>query len=179
MKGFTLLELLVVVAMLAIFAAVALPSLAPIGPEKVEAAAQQVAEALRFARDETLRSGEIHGVQVQLATGRVTVYRSSGALSPPYLGTILYHPVSKQPFDFFLAQGSLTAGVTIANNDAPFRYRGSALYWEDLLFAPAGNPTHLSSGTTSQLQSGQIKLNCGGYGKTVVVHPITGRVTIP
>ncbi len=177
-RGFTLLELQVVVAVLAVFAAVAVPSLAPAGPEKVEAAALQVAEALRFARDEALRTGEVHGVRVLRDTGQVTVYRFNGASDPPFLGTILYHPVSKLPFDFFVPEGAGGAGVSIGNVDHPFSYRGDGTWRRDVLFAPAGTPVTILGGAVHQLQIGQVDLAYDGYQCSVLLAPITGRVTI-
>ena len=50
--GFTLTEMLVVVAILAAVAAVALPLLTAPDRERVELAAEQLVQALRYARSE-------------------------------------------------------------------------------------------------------------------------------
>ena len=76
--GFSLMELAVVVAILGIVAAVAMPNLAATDVQIVELAAAGVADAIRFARSEAIRSGTPHGVNTDAAGNRIRVYSLPG-----------------------------------------------------------------------------------------------------
>ena len=90
---------------------------------RLDLAAQEIAEAIRYARSESLRTGEIHGIEISQNTQRVVVYKADLATTPVGMASILYHPVAKQPFDFDVATRPTTAGVNITNARISFSTR--------------------------------------------------------
>ena len=91
-RGYTLLEVLIVVTITGLVASLALPSLSTGDTTKIDLAATEVATAIRFARSEALRTGEGHGLTVSQATQQVTVARYDLTTAPiSTLGT-LTHP---------------------------------------------------------------------------------------
>jgi len=177
-RGYTLLELIIVVSVLALIAAIAVPSFSGSG-ERLELAAADVANAIRFARSETLRTGEAHGLTISQVTQQVTVKKYDLSTAPISEVAILAHPVTKQPYDFNVNKGSTTRGVTISNTDDVFNYTGLGGR-RSLIFDAHGTPKWIvgSGPTTYLLSDGSIELSHGNQQRLVDVAPITGRVTI-
>ena len=176
--GVTLVEILVVVAIVGIVAVAAIPDLRSGDDYRLELAAQEIAQALRFARSESMRTGEVHGIQISENTQRTLVYKADMAASTVGKEYTLYHPVSKQPFDFDLDEHPLAKGVRIINTQSPFLFATGRR--KNLLFTATGIPYWIvnSSGTTYQLEDGTIELGFRNGSRTVTVAPITGRVTV-
>ena len=178
--GYTLVELVVVSSIVAVLAAIALPGAKPPEDEKLELAAARVAEALRFARMESIRTGQVHGVEVLGSTDQVIVSIADMTQDSPYpTGTptdplsILYDPISLQRLDIDLSRGS-TRGVDV--QPQPFTYAGGAR--RSVMFDAQGMPFRKGMGSFTQLQDGQVVLDLGTSQRSVRLAPITGRVTI-
>ena len=77
--GFTLVELLIVVFVLGIAAMIALPNFQDERRLRLDAVANEVADALRFARNESMRTGTSHGVRVTDTSGPVRVFELDAA----------------------------------------------------------------------------------------------------
>ena len=176
--GYSLLELLAVVMILGIAASVAIPDISATDSDKLDLAAEEIAQAVRLARSESLRTGQIHGVQISQDTQRVVAYRADLTTTPVSIGAILYHPVSKQRLDYAVDTGSMTAGVTIINAQDPFLYGMGRR--KNLLFDETGVPIWIvnSTGSTYVLQDGTVQLSYGGDSRSVRIAQITGRVTV-
>ena len=177
-RGYSLPELLAVVIILGIAAAVAVPDISTTNPNTLDLAAEEVAQAIRFARSESLRTGEIHGVEISQSTQRVVAYKADLSTTPVSMDVILYHPVSKQKYDFDLDILPMTAGVSITNSQDPFLYATGRR--NNLLFDTTGVPVWIVNSTSSTyiLQDGMIQLSSGGDTRSVRVAQITGRVTV-
>jgi len=178
-NGFTLTELLVVVIILGTIAAVVTPALRSGDPNKVDLAATQVAEALRFARSEAMRTGQVHAVRVQHGQEIIQVEKTDLTVQPVAAENVVYHPVTRQLYNFDVSVDASTNGVSIANTADVFQYLGLGRR-KRVLFDAQGIPIFMRpiAGETYHLIDGQIRLQLEDYQVTVVVHPYTGRVTI-
>ena len=119
-RGLSLTELLVVVAILGVVAAVVVPSSATRVERPLDLAAQEVAEAFRFARNESLRLAAPHGVSEDTAAMSIRVFSLDEGVSPPSPVFDVYHPVRKQPYDVTL-DGLALAGVDAVARSAVYR----------------------------------------------------------
>lgn len=178
-QGYTLLELIIVVAILGLIAAVAVPGLSPGSDEKLRLAAEEVASAIRFARSEARRTGEGHGLTVSQVTQKVTVKKYDLTTAPISALYTLTHPIDKQPYDFNVNTKLSTRGVTISNSQDVFNYTGLGGR-RSLIFDANGTPKWIvgSGPTTYLLSDGRIELSYGSRQRIVSVAPITGRVTV-
>jgi prepilin-type N-terminal cleavage/methylation domain-containing protein len=177
-RGYSLPELLAVVIILGIAASVAIPDISTTNPNKLDLAVEEVAQAIRFARSESLRTGEIHGVEISQNTQRVVAYKADLTTTPVSKAFVLYHPVTKLKLDYKVDTASMSEGVSITNTQDPFLYATGRL--KNLLFDDTGTPIWIvnSTSTTYILQDGTVQLSYGGDDRTVQVAQITGRVTV-
>ena len=178
-RGFSLYETLVVVALLGLVATMAIPHLSPVDESRLDLAATEVANAIRFARSEALRTGEVYSAELYYDDERVIVSKANLATVPVSRDSILYHPVSKQLYDFNLEADAATAGVEITNSTHVFNYMTTSP-GPILLFDALGTPVWIDTATSSvhQLADGVVTLGYRGLERTVRVAPITGRVTV-
>ena len=177
-RGFTLIELLITVLIIAVIARIVLPSTGPYQEGKLELAAADIAMALRYARDEALRTGTEHAVKVDNTTSRVTVYLPNLATSPATVAAVLANPLTKQPYDFNIATNTLTEGVRIENSVKPFKYRNNVTRQDDVFFDASGMPVFINGAQRYQLQNVVLNLLSGGDTRSVVLIPFTGRVAV-
>jgi len=180
-QGYTLLELAVVVSIVSVLAAVALPGLRPSQDQKLDLAASRVAEALRFGRTESIRTGDVHAVEILFNTGQVIVSRADMTQASPYpAGTptdpasILVEPLTKQPFDFSLSVDNSTAGVDVLTR--PFTYGVGDR--RTVLFDAQGTPFHKAGGAFYRLDDGLVELAFGDQRRNVRLATLTGRVVL-
>ncbi|MDJ0926910.1 MAG: prepilin-type N-terminal cleavage/methylation domain-containing protein [Gammaproteobacteria bacterium] len=175
-RGFTVTELLVVVVIIGLLAVVAVPALRSSDPNKLDLAATQVAEAIRIARAESMRTGDLYGARISQVTQRVEVRRYNPADGSGI--ETLYHPVDKQLIDFHVDDLAGNAGILMTNAINVFDYSGTANK-KRVFFDAQGIPFFIDSGGQSyQLTSGSIELSLGTDKRFVILAPITGRVTI-
>jgi len=179
LAGFSLVELTIVVMLLAIMAAVVIPDSSPGKQRKLELAANQIAQALRFAQGEALRTGQHHGVTISQVTQRITVIKWDITTDPVSTELVPYHPVSKQSFEFDAAGLILSRGISISNASDIFLYDGIGRR-RSLIFDPMGIPVWVrgSDGSVFRLTNGVVELSDGNSLIEVAVAPLTGRISI-
>jgi len=177
--GHTLAELMAVCAVLAIAAAVALPSAQPVAEARAAAAAGEVVQALRFARQEAMRSGANRMLRCDTVRNEVSVYIPDASGAP---ATMLKHPLNKM--DYTVNLGQAPAGSNIALTGCSFRFANGSTA-TSVAFDAGGNPV---SGTaagpgagpaqaqTVTLSSGTIVVGAGNVTRTVAIDT-GGRVT--
>ena len=170
-RGFTLVEVLVVIALLGIVAVAAIPVLRTPAPAKLDAAATEVGNVLRFVVSETSRSGTYLFVDAS-TDGRLRVLNSnaSGAM----LGDAA-DPLTKATLQVDTSAPPWSGDVTMS---ASFLQGGNA--YKQLLVGPGAQLVVFDGGVSrGALQSGSgITVSLAGASATVAVET-TGRITFP
>ena len=177
--GYTLVELVITVTIMAVIAAIAVPAFSPGSDDRLQLAANEVASAIRYARSESLRTGEAHGLTISQATQKVTVKKYDLSTAPISVIYTLTHPVDKQPYDFNVNTKPTTKGVTISNTQDVFNFTDLGRR-RSVIFDATGTPKWIvgSGPTTYLLSDASIELSFANQQSTVSLAPITGRVTV-
>jgi Tfp pilus assembly protein FimT len=182
MAGATLAEMVAVVALLGIVTLIAIPRADPVGSLAAEAVAGEIANALRFARQEAIRTGRYHVVTIDPATQALSVWRrtGSGAIGRDTGFTVL-HPLERREYLISFANNGLPS-TTIAGS--VFNYNATAAQ-NYASFGPDGVPADIIGNWTNGVPStrslllgdGLVTIRHGQSERQVRLDPVTGRVT--
>lgn len=173
-QGIALLELVIVVSILGVVAVVAIPDFRSAEPQKLELAAQEFAEAIRFARSEAIRTGEPRGFRQNSTNKRIRVFRPDTGTSPWTLYYDVYHPVSRKLFDVQLNNDPLAAADSLVANR---QFRGTCDQPRNIYFDSAGTPW-CTDPENILLEQYDITFTLDGHTHIVTLHGLTGRVTV-
>lgn len=171
-RGFTIVEVVMVVLIVALAASIALPAGNNDTAVRLESAAAEVAAAVRFARDEAIRTGVAHGVEQQTASNQLRLYRLDGGGTPLF---DVHHPVTRQPWHILLDTAPAFPGVGIAGS---MTWRGTCDTDGEILFRADGTPS-CRDPSTSLLRQGALTLTYQNRSRTVTVDGFTARVHVP
>lgn len=172
LQGFSLLEMVIVVLILSIIAAIAIPHLSSTDPKKLDNAANEVAVAIRFAQAEAIRSKIPRGIYTDATNERIRVYSLSAA-TPTF---DIYHPTDKKLYDIQLKTDAFVGGVDLVS--ASFVFAGAASSSTNLDFSADGIPKVTSAGADYMLTSGTITLSYRSQQRILSIAPMTGRVVV-
>jgi type II secretion system protein H len=174
-RGYTLTELVIVTALIALFAAAAIPSINSSESKELDLAAAQFAAAIRFARSESIRTGEPHGFRHESSdTDRIRVFRADTTQNPWDLIYDVYHPVDKQLYDIDLAQQTIASATSVVRNTV---FIGTCSQTGRVHFDGSGTPW-CGNPTSVLLESYEIDMQLGTMPRKVRLDGITGRVTV-
>lgn len=175
--GLSLVETVIVVAILALTAMVALPTLSTPTPARLDVVAAQVAEAMRFARDESMRLGTPYGMDQVAAGRRIQVFRVDTATTPWSAVFDVYHPVTKKPYHLrFTEPNHPLVAIDSLNRSAS--YRGTCLSTRERYYFDAQGTPWCLDPKNVLLDWYKVSLTVNGQTRTVTLHGITGRVTV-
>lgn len=171
-RGFTLAEILTVCAVLGIAAVIAIPTAAPVAETRADTAAGEVVQALRFAREEAMRTGAYRMLGCDTVRNSLSVYipDANGAVT-----TLVAHPLTKMDYTVVLSQAP--AGGNAALSACSFQFEKDIL--TTVAFDGDGNPVRGTGDAKKQvkpLAAGTIRLGIGTVTRTISVDA-TGRVT--
>lgn len=181
-QGHTLVELLVVLLILGIVAALAMSKAEPVNPYRAEAAAREVAQALRFAASAAQRTGEYHLVRCDLASNSIAITRLDLTANPPAadLTIPVFHPIDKKPYMIAFSAAPSTVGVAITKCD--FAYSNHKPPTPQVVFGVDGTPVNVVGNKKQDVldlsTAGEITVTAGLVSRSVLVAAVTGRVTI-
>ena len=173
-RGYTLIELVLVVIIISALASIVLPALAPGQSIKLDLAATEIAAAMRFARIEALRLGVARGFRQESTAKRVRVFSMDTQTTPATLVYDIYHPVDKQLYDKSFAQQPFAFSGDMGNTPT---YRGTCNTPENIYFDAGGIPW-CADPDDILLERFDVTLTIGANSRVVTLHGLTGRVTI-
>lgn len=175
--GVTLVELLAVIAIIGLVAAIAIPQASSVSPAVADAAAAEIAHAIRFAQREAVRTGKYHVAEIDPAGQTVRVYSLTGTttLAEDTQNPVM-HPVDKRVYRISLADGSATRAVVASS---VFTYGTDTT--SNVTFGADGAPVDINYvkgkvATGSLSADGVVRLQAGAALRTVTVDKTTGRV---
>jgi prepilin-type N-terminal cleavage/methylation domain-containing protein len=162
MRGFTLIELVIVVLIVAVLAVAAMPSFSVAASDmRADSAARAMLGHLRYAQSVAVSQNKI--IAMQFETGGyyiAEVTSMATALDGSKVGgTVLTDPISRLPMRFMNNGSGPFRGVTVVTAN----FGGQAWFAFDATGAP-------SSG-------GSVEIDYGGRRRTITVAVGTGRVT--
>jgi len=175
-QGFSLLEMTLVVAILAITAAIALPNLSMTDPYRLDNAARELAAAIRFARAEAIRTATPHGLWYFASSQKLSIYRVVVIFSIPVPIYDVRHPVDKKLYTLDYSSNGNQAPVKLSS--VTLNYGGSGSNQMYISFDKQGTPRYLKGSTYQMLDLASFVLSDAGQTRTVSVSPMTGRVTL-
>ncbi len=173
-RGFTLIELIIVVLIMSIVAVIAVPYLPAGNLDKLTLAAEEVASAMRYARSESIRLGSPLGFRQESAQKRIRVFRGDTGTNPIGLVYDIYHPLSKNLYDIDLNTHAFAEADALSDGRI---YRGTCNDPENVYFDASGTPWCANPGNIL-LEQFEVKLVMGPHMRVVTLHGITGRVTV-
>jgi len=158
--GFTLVELLIVIAIITIAALTAIPMMSSAASVQIRSAANMLTADLEYAKSMSISRAQNYSVVFDKNTESYWIEDQDGNVLP--------HPV-KKGFDYvidFQNDGRLNKVDIVdvdfdATSEVKFDYLGSPY-----------------NGNSTPLNSGVISLQAGGTTTTVTVEPVTGFVSI-
>jgi type II secretion system protein H len=163
-KGFTLIEILIVVVLIGIAAMIAVPMMTSAASMQIRSAANMIAADLEYAKSMAISRGQGYSVVFDKNTESYEVKDQAGV--------VIAHPV-KKGFDYSIdfRSDSRLDRVDILN--AVFNPNSSQTITFDYLGSP-----YSGTGTSNPLNSGVITLQAGDFTKTVRIEPVTGYISI-
>lgn len=173
-RGFSLVEIMIVVALLGLVALVVVPSLATTRPAALDLAAAGFADAIRFARDQARLTGSVYGFELGASAQRLRVLRADTATVPPTPTYDVRDPLSGQLYDVELRRQPMASADAVS---ATYEYQGSCDQAGVTLFdadgvARCGNPYPVLQ------RALVISFSAGEYRRELRLDGITGRVTV-
>jgi prepilin-type N-terminal cleavage/methylation domain-containing protein len=172
LRGFTLVEILMVVAILGIVSAVIIPQIGTRSDLIAGSAARQVMSDMTWAQNRAISTQQpVYVVFTPAADGAATggSYQVMSALP----STVMTHPVNKSPWStgFGVAQ---TAWSQVRIDAADFDGQRAIMF--DVMGSPSSIPAN--GGTATGLGSGTVRVVCNGTTLTIRVEPLTGTLTV-
>jgi prepilin-type N-terminal cleavage/methylation domain-containing protein len=158
-SGFTLIEILIVVVILAIAAMTAIPMMTSAGSVQIRSAANMVAADLEYAKSMAIARGQKFSVVFDKNTDTYSITDQTGS--------VIKHPVKKGS-DYII--GFRDKGLDKVDiTDVDFDGKSTVKF--DYL----GSPYNADN---NPLNRGVIKLQAGSKTITITVEPVTGFISI-
>lgn len=158
-RAYTLIEVLLVVTILGIAAAMVIPSMGSVGVLRVHAAVRSIVSDITFAQSDAVAYQRQRAIMFDTEANAYAVVEVNGAILDPETDTIL-----SQDLDLPQFGGSRMTEAA---------FDGEA----NLVFDELGGPV-LEPGSSTPSAGGAIRVEGMGQVFTVNIEPYTGRVTV-
>ncbi len=175
--GLSMVELLLVVSILGIVATVAIPSLSTSDHAKLQLAAEEFAQAMRFARSQAMRQGLPYGFRNPPGPAditRIRVFRVDTTTNPWTPVYDVYHPLSKTLYDIDLKSHTLAHAQTVSRS---ITFRGACNVVGNTYFDATGTPW-CADPESVLLEQLDVTFSLNSITRVVTLHGVSGRVTI-
>ena len=174
-QGYSLLELTIIVLVLSIMAAAAVPFFYDSSSEKLDSAVDIQVEAMRFARTEAQRLGAPVGFRQQNAQKRMRVFNVDTGATPWTPVYDIYHPVSKKIWDIRLDNHPYAAADSVSTNKV---FRGTCNTPSNIYFDSISGSARCTDPETVPLELYEVTLTLGNESRTVSLNGFSGKVTV-
>ncbi len=161
--GFTLIEVLMVLAILGIAVTIVIPMINDTSGMKVTSAARQIASTLMYAQTASISTQEQYQGVFDTSNNSYEVQDSAG--------NVITDPVVGSPYHIEFPNDRRTRNVSLETAN----FDGNNTVWFDRLGAPYGGAI---SDSPPPLSTGQIVVRVKDKTMTINVEPVTGRITI-
>jgi prepilin-type N-terminal cleavage/methylation domain-containing protein len=167
-SGFTLVEILMVVLIMGITSAMAIPYMVGRSDQKVASAAREMTADILFAQNEAIAQQTMYYVHFDTTNNKYSVLSALPS-------TIITHPVTKNPYTVVFGVNAGPTGLTDCSLNS-VNFDGKATLAFDWLGAPYS--VNDTTGAATALASGSIVVQSGSATQTVSVDAITGQVEV-
>ncbi len=158
-SGITLLELMMVIAILAITAVGVIPLMSQGGYAQVHSAADSLAVDLNYARNLAITHGQSFAVRFSPSD---ETYQIEGAD-----GQIFIHPVNKKLYRVVFSDDKRLSQVDMVNANIDMTHV--------VMFDYQGSPYN---GNGNYLNSGMVTLRADSETRIVAIEPVTGVISV-
>jgi prepilin-type N-terminal cleavage/methylation domain-containing protein len=162
-KGFTLVEVMMVLVILGIAATIVVPMVSDTSDMKATSAARQITSTLLYAQTASISSQQQYQVVFDTTNNSYEVQDSAG--------NVILDPVVGSPYQIQYPNDRRTDDVLLETAN----FDGTNTIWFDRLGAPYGGAI---SDSPPPLSSGQVTVRVKDKSITINVEPVTGRITI-
>ena len=173
-KGYTLIELIVVVILIGLVATVAMPSRSSGDVIQLDLVAAEVANTMRFARTEAMRLGVARGFRQESTAKRLRVFSMDTNTTPATLVYDVYHPIDKHLYDREFERQPFSLSDDMVRNAT---FRGTCNQPGNIFFDASGTPW-CADPDNVLVEQFDVTLTLGQNSRVVTLDGITGRVTI-
>ena len=173
--GFTLVEIVTVVVILSIVAALALPSFSQQQEVALSAASRVVLADLLYAQSQAITTQQIQYVSFTCASNSPVRTSGSYSLSSP-IASLLANPISQQPYTQLFGHAALSPFTNVELMDTQLGDPANNV----LAFNELGQPLvcQINSAEAPLVGTGTITLGCGNLAVVLSIEPGTGNISV-